>query len=36
VIGTLADVAPTILNLLELRPPKEMTGQNLLPFLIVK
>jgi 2,3-bisphosphoglycerate-independent phosphoglycerate mutase len=33
-IGTLADVAPTILNLLGLPQPKEMTGQNLLPLIL--
>ena len=31
-LGTLADVAPTILNLLGLPQPKEMNGNNLLPF----
>jgi 2,3-bisphosphoglycerate-independent phosphoglycerate mutase len=30
--GTLADIAPTLLNLLNLPQPKEMTGQNLLSF----
>lgn len=34
IIGTLADVAPTILNLLNLPQPPEMTGSNLLPFLL--
>lgn len=34
-LGTLADVAPTILNLLELPQPKEMTGNNLLPLWII-
>ncbi len=28
--GTLADIAPTILTLLGLKPPKEMTGQNII------
>jgi 2,3-bisphosphoglycerate-independent phosphoglycerate mutase len=32
-IGILADVAPTILGLLGLPPPEEMSGQNLLPLL---
>ncbi|MES2142633.1 MAG: 2,3-bisphosphoglycerate-independent phosphoglycerate mutase [Pseudomonadota bacterium] len=30
--GTLADIAPTLLALLDLPKPKEMTGQNLLSF----
>lgn len=30
-IGLLADIAPTILKLLNLQQPSEMTGQNLLP-----
>jgi len=33
-LGTLADVAPTILNLLDLPQPKEMTGNNLLPLWV--
>lgn len=33
-VGVLADVAPTILELLGVPKPKEMTGQNLLKFLI--
>ncbi len=33
-LGTLADITPTILALMELPKPKEMTGNNLLPFLI--
>lgn len=28
--GTLADIAPTILNIMDISQPKEMTGQNLL------
>jgi len=32
--GILTDVAPTILELLELKKPAEMTGQNLLPMLL--
>jgi len=35
VIGTLADVAPTILALLGLPQPAEMTGKNLLPLLTI-
>ncbi|MDQ8038844.1 MAG: 2,3-bisphosphoglycerate-independent phosphoglycerate mutase [Rickettsiella sp.] len=31
-IGTLADIAPTLLALLELPKPKEMTGENLIIF----
>mgnify|MGYP000902156810 FL=1 len=31
--GMLADVAPTILNLFDLKIPQEMTGQSLLPLL---
>ena len=31
--GILADVAPTILALMDIPKPKEMTGQNLLPLL---
>jgi 2,3-bisphosphoglycerate-independent phosphoglycerate mutase len=34
-LGTLADVAPTILDLLGLPQPKEMTGNNLLPLWII-
>lgn len=34
-LGTLADVAPTILDLLGLPQPKEMTGNNLLPLWIM-
>lgn len=34
VVGLLFDVAPTILELLEIKKPKEMTGQSLLPRLI--
>lgn len=33
-IGILADVAPTILELMEIPKPKEMTGQSLLKFLL--
>ena len=33
VIGVLSDVAPTILELLGLKKPKEMTGQSLLGYL---
>lgn len=33
-IGILADVAPTILELINLPKPKEMTGQSLLKYLI--
>lgn len=33
-IGILADVAPTILEIMNLAKPKEMTGQSLLKFLI--
>ena len=33
-IGLLSDVAPTILELMQLPKPKEMTGQNLLPQLL--
>ena len=33
-LGTLADVAPTILGLMGLPKPKEMTGNNLLPLLL--
>ncbi|MFZ2970768.1 MAG: hypothetical protein WA063_06480, partial [Minisyncoccia bacterium] len=33
-LGTLADVAPTILALMGLPKPKEMTGRNLLPLLL--
>ena len=29
-IGTLADLAPTLLSLMNIEQPKEMTGQNLL------
>lgn len=32
-LGTLADVAPTVLELLDITPPIEMTGNSLLPFL---
>jgi 2,3-bisphosphoglycerate-independent phosphoglycerate mutase len=28
-IGTLADLAPTLLELMEIKQPKEMTGQSL-------
>lgn len=31
--GTLCDIAPTILELMEIKKPEEMTGQNLLPYL---
>jgi 2,3-bisphosphoglycerate-independent phosphoglycerate mutase len=34
IIGTLADVAPTVLNLLNLPQPSEMTGENLLPTIL--
>jgi len=33
-IGILADVAPTILELMRIPQPKEMTGQSLLKFLL--
>ncbi|MBI5079529.1 2,3-bisphosphoglycerate-independent phosphoglycerate mutase [Candidatus Wolfebacteria bacterium] len=33
-IGVLADVAPTILELMKIPKPKEMTGQSLLKFLL--
>lgn len=33
VTGSLCDVAPTILELLRIEKPAEMTGQNLIPFL---
>jgi len=33
--GILTDVAPTILAILEIPKPEEMTGQNLLPGLLV-
>lgn len=33
-LGTLADVAPTVLALMGLPKPKEMTGRNLLPSLL--
>ncbi len=33
-IGILADVAPTILELMHIPQPKEMTGQSLLKFLV--
>ncbi|MDP3947769.1 MAG: 2,3-bisphosphoglycerate-independent phosphoglycerate mutase [bacterium] len=32
-IGTLADIAPTILDLMSVPQPKEMSGQSLLPIL---
>ena len=32
--GILTDVAPTILELLDIEKPKEMTGQSLLPLLL--
>jgi len=32
-IGILADIAPTILALMQIEKPIEMTGQNLLSFL---
>ena len=32
--GILADVAPTVLDVMELAKPKEMTGQSLMPLLI--
>ncbi len=32
--GILSDVAPTILELMELKKPKEMTGESLLPTLL--
>ncbi len=32
-VGMLSDVAPTILALMKIPQPKEMTGQNLLPYL---
>jgi 2,3-bisphosphoglycerate-independent phosphoglycerate mutase len=35
IVGTLADVAPTILSLLNLPQPAEMTGNNLLPLLTI-
>lgn len=33
-IGILADIAPTIIALFGLKQPKEMTGHNLIPFLL--
>lgn len=33
VAGLLSDIAPTILDLLEIEKPAEMTGESLLPFL---
>jgi 2,3-bisphosphoglycerate-independent phosphoglycerate mutase len=33
-IGMLADIAPTLLALMNLQKPKDMTGQNLLDFLL--
>jgi len=33
-IGILADVAPTVLELMGIQKPKDMTGQSLLPYLI--
>ncbi len=32
-IGVLADIAPTILEIMKIKKPKEMTGQSLLKFL---
>ncbi len=32
--GSLCDVAPTILELMNILKPKEMTGQNLIPYLL--
>ena len=32
--GFLSDIAPTILSLLNLPIPEEMTGKNLLPYLV--
>ncbi|PIT92853.1 MAG: 2,3-bisphosphoglycerate-independent phosphoglycerate mutase [Candidatus Harrisonbacteria bacterium CG10_big_fil_rev_8_21_14_0_10_42_17] len=32
-IGLLSDIAPTILHLLEIEKPEEMSGQNLIPLL---
>ncbi|MBU4348362.1 2,3-bisphosphoglycerate-independent phosphoglycerate mutase [Patescibacteria group bacterium] len=32
-VGILSDVAPTVLKLMNIPKPKEMTGQDLLPFL---
>lgn len=32
-VGLLSDVAPTILELLDIKKPPEMTGESLLPFL---
>ena len=34
VIGMLSDVAPTILELMTIKPPAEMTGKSLLEFLL--
>ncbi len=34
IIGSLADIAPTVLEILKLPKPKEMTGQSLIPFMI--
>jgi len=34
VIGVLSDIAPTILELLNLKKPEEMTGQSLLKYLL--
>jgi len=33
VLGSLADVAPTVLNLLNISKPAEMSGESLLPYL---
>jgi len=33
-IGFLTDIAPTVLNLLKIPVPEEMTGKNLLPYLV--
>ncbi len=32
--GSLCDIAPTILELMNIPKPKEMTGQNLIPYLL--
>jgi 2,3-bisphosphoglycerate-independent phosphoglycerate mutase len=34
VVGVLSDIAPTVLEIMEIPKPKEMTGQNLLRILI--
>lgn len=36
VAGLLSDIAPTILDLFHIKQPKEMTGESLLPVLVIK